>query len=111
MSGFLDLFTYQRVQILGNTENHYLAHLSAPERHSAFQNLIQFDLPCIVLTEDNELEADMIMLATQAGIPLYRTPCRRPSSWPSCATFCLTNLRRSRLSMARWWRSMEWGYC
>ncbi len=74
MSGFLDLFTFQRVQILGNTESHYLAHLTLPDRRKAFQNLIQFALPCIFLTGGNELEAELIDLATEAGIPLYSTP-------------------------------------
>ncbi len=74
LSGFVDLFTYQRVQILGNTENRYLAHLGPDERHQAFQNLIQFDLPCIFLTGGNELDEPLIALAMKAGIPVFSTP-------------------------------------
>ncbi len=72
LTGFLDLFTYQRVQILGNTEVRYLAHLADPSR--AFQNLIQFPLPCIVLTENNVLDLTLVDAATEAGIPVLRTP-------------------------------------
>ena len=74
MTGFVDLFTYQRVQILGNTETRYLAHLGHVERHTAFQNLIQFDLPCLFLTDNNQLEPELIELATQAEIPVFSTP-------------------------------------
>jgi len=74
LTGFLELFTSQRVQILGNTENRYLAHLKPAQRRRAFEQLIQYDIPCIVLTENNELSPELVALATQAGIPVYRTP-------------------------------------
>ena len=74
LTGFVDLFTYQRVQIMGNTETRYLAHLPPADRRAAFQHLIQFDLPCLVLTDDNTLDASLIALATKARIPIFRTP-------------------------------------
>lgn len=74
LTGFTELFTYQRVQILGNTENQYLSHLKPVARRKAFGHLIQFDIPCLFLTENNELDPDLVVLATEAGIPVYRTP-------------------------------------
>ncbi len=74
LAGYIGLFTYQRVQILGNTESQYLRHLSPEERRQAFGNLVQFALPCIFLTESNELEDELLAMATGAGIPVYRTP-------------------------------------
>lgn len=74
LAGYVDLFTYQRVQILGNTENQYLRHLALPQRAEAFQNLIQFAIPCLILTENNVLDAELVELATKANVPLYRTP-------------------------------------
>ena len=73
LTGFIDLFTYQRVQILGNTETGYLVHLPPEARREAFLHLVQFDIPCIFLTDNNEIDRDLVGLATQAGIPLYRT--------------------------------------
>ena len=61
------------MQILGNTETGYLVHLPPEARREAFQHLIQFDIPCIFLTDNNEIDRDLVGLATQAGIPLYRT--------------------------------------
>lgn len=74
LAGYTELFTYQRVQILGNTENRYLRHLPPAARRQAFQNLLQFPIPCIFLTDNNELEPEMVQMATQASVPVYRTP-------------------------------------
>ena len=73
LAGYIDLFTYQRVQILGNTENKYLAHLSSEDRQKAFSKLIQFEVPCIFLTEENQLDSKLIEMAAQKGIPIYKT--------------------------------------
>ena len=74
LAGYIGLFTYQRVQILGNTESQYLRHLSAEERVEAFRHLVQFAIPCIFLTESNTLEPSLLEMATDAGIPVFRTP-------------------------------------
>lgn len=74
LAGFTDLFTHHRVQILGNTENHYLDHLAPEERREAFEHLVQFPVPCVILTENNQLEEALVRRATEEGIPIYRTP-------------------------------------
>ncbi len=74
LAGYVDLFTYQRVQVLGNTENQYLRHLPPEERAAAFQNLIQFAIPCLILTENNSLNEELVDMATRAGVPVYSTP-------------------------------------
>lgn len=73
LAGFVELFTYQRVQILGNTENQYLEHLSPEARRAAFENLIQFGVPCLILTHGNRLDGELMEQATDAGIPVYCT--------------------------------------
>ncbi|MBX2818972.1 MAG: HPr(Ser) kinase/phosphatase [Rhodothermaceae bacterium] len=74
LAGYVDLFTHHRVQILGNTENQYLAQLNPEARKAAFQNIIQFPIPCIFLTEHNSIEEDLVEMATKVGIPVFRTP-------------------------------------
>ncbi|MFK7844514.1 MAG: HPr(Ser) kinase/phosphatase [Rhodothermales bacterium] len=73
LAGYIDLFTYQRVQILGNTESQYLAHLDLDAQKRAFENLVQFPVPCVFLTENNVLAPEAVVLATKAGIPIYKT--------------------------------------
>ncbi len=73
LAGYVELFTYQRVQILGNTETQFLAHLDEKERLEAFGRLLQFQIPCFFLTENNVLDEVLVERATQVGIPIYRT--------------------------------------
>ncbi len=74
LAGYVELFTYQRVQILGNTENQFLRHLGEEAQVDAFERLLQFPIPCFFLTEDNTLSETIVERTTQAGIPIYRTP-------------------------------------
>ena len=74
LAGYVELFTYQRVQILGNTEHRYLEHLDASKRREAFRNVTQFEVPCIVCTAGNEIPDPLLQQATDAGIPVYATP-------------------------------------
>lgn len=73
LAGYLDLFTYQRIQLLGNTECRFLAHLDEKAQEEAFNNLLKFPIPCIIMTEGNVLVDRLIELATNAGIPLFVT--------------------------------------
>ncbi len=72
--GYLDPFTYQRIQIFGNTESQYL-HRQEPEaRLHAFENVVQFDIPCLFLTENNVLDRALLDRARERGVPVFRTP-------------------------------------
>lgn len=74
LAGYVDLFTHQRIQVLGNTETQYLEHLGGPERREAFGHLTQFPVPCIIVTDGNELDTRLVSIATDEGIPVYHTP-------------------------------------
>ncbi|ACF45575.1 MAG: HPr kinase/phosphorylase [Prosthecochloris sp.] len=73
LAGFTNLFTYKRVQILGNTETRFLNHLEDDDRKRAFESLIKFKLPCIILTSNNKLEPELLDMATRAGVPVFVT--------------------------------------
>ena len=75
LAGFTNLFTYKRVQIFGNTETRFLNHLEESERKRVFENLVRFKIPCIILTSNNRLPADLLDMATKAEIPVYITRC------------------------------------
>lgn len=73
LAGYIDLFTHQRVQVLGNTENQYLMHLDGRARARAFKNLVKFPVPVMFLTEGNKLLKSLVNMATKAEIPIFRT--------------------------------------
>lgn len=73
LAGYTDLFTYQRIQVIGNTECNFLRNLSESERTKSFEKLVSFDLPVIFITSGNELSNDFLEKAEDRGIPVYRT--------------------------------------
>lgn len=74
LAGFVDLFTYNRVQMIGNTEINYLNSLSPEARTASFMRLLEFKMPCIVLTNNNTIEQEFLDAASQRGIPVFGTP-------------------------------------
>src|SRR6056297_1714307 len=74
LAGYIDLFTYQRIQIIGNTETQFLDHMGSDKQMEAFRNLTKFDIPVIFLTDGNELPDPLLEAAKDAGIPVYSTP-------------------------------------
>lgn len=71
LTGFVELFTYDRIQILGNTEALFLNHLSSEKRRQSFEIICQFELPCIVFTGNNRPHKDLIALCEARNIPLF----------------------------------------
>lgn len=74
LAGYTELFTHQRVQVLGNTECRYLAWLDPVARAAAWERLLAFSVPCVVLTAGNELSPDFRSMAARHRVPVYRTP-------------------------------------
>jgi len=74
LTGFVDVFTYRRVQIIGNTETAYLNKLSDADREKALKTLFSFKIPCIIITEHNEPVSGFIEHATASNVSVFRTP-------------------------------------
>ena len=71
LAGFVELFTFNRVQIFGNTEIRYLQQLSETERIKSLERLFQFEIPCIILTDKNVPSVEMIDLANKYNIAVF----------------------------------------
>lgn len=70
LAGFIDIFNYNRVQLLGNTEMLYLSTRSKRRRIESLENICQFALPCIMLTNGIVAPDEMILVCNQRNIPL-----------------------------------------
>ena len=73
LSGFLELFTHERVQIIGNTESKFLAHLSKEDRKKAFGHIVGYDIPCIIVSESNDFPDELAKMSKEKGIPVFRS--------------------------------------
>lgn len=73
LAGYSELFTWERIQIIGNTEANYLMHLPEDERLKAFANILKFELPVLFVTSGNRLPDPLLELADNAGVPVIPT--------------------------------------
>lgn len=74
LAGYVELFTYDRVQIFGNTEVRYLQHLSLAERVKCFETIFQFDVPCIIITNGNSIDDELVKIATGKNVSIFQSP-------------------------------------
>ena len=73
LTGFVELFTLDQVQILGNTEVDYLRSLAPARRRQALEIIYQFDIPCVVLTGRGRIQPELQQLAEEYSIPLLKS--------------------------------------
>jgi HPr kinase/phosphorylase len=74
LAGYVDLFTYNRIQIFGNTEVKYLYQLNDKARYETLKKYFSFDVPCVIITNNNDVPTEFISLADDRDIPVFRTP-------------------------------------
>ena len=75
LSGYLDYFPSERVQIMGLGEHTYLSTFSAAKRREALKKVFSYNkkLPCIVLTRGIKPHREVIDIAEALKIPLMRS--------------------------------------
>jgi HPr kinase/phosphorylase len=74
LAGFVELFTYHRIQICGNTEISYLNKLTPSQREKTLNKVFSFDIPCFIVSDNNRVPDEFIKLADQHNISVFRTP-------------------------------------
>lgn len=73
LAGFVDLFSYTRVQVFGNTELRYLAKLEESERKKSLQRVFEFNIPCIIITDGNKPDSILLEQAENFKVPIFTT--------------------------------------
>jgi len=74
LSGYVDLFTWDRIQVLGNTEMSYLTKLSADELKQAVDRIMEFEIPLIFVTSGNKVPPYFLKAAAQRNISIIASP-------------------------------------
>ena len=73
LSGFVEVFTFNRIQIIGNTELAYLETLIPIKREASIRNVLEFDLPCLIITDNNIPPQELIDIANERKISVLRS--------------------------------------
>lgn len=71
LAGYLDLFTYDRVQILGNTEISFLESIGDERTSAAITKVMTYDIPCVVVTDSNPVPPALVEQGSRMGIPVF----------------------------------------
>ncbi len=71
LAGFIDLFTFARIQIFGNTEHRYLCSLPLEEKSKAIDRVFHYPIPCLIYTNNNTPDESIIVKANELNIPLF----------------------------------------
>ena len=73
LAGYVERFSAERLQVLGETEITYLTSLSAAKRKKILELFFSFPIPAVFVTKGQRLPTGLRELAAEAGIPLIRT--------------------------------------
>lgn len=76
LMGWYKVFAYHRIQVFGKTELTYLKSLGVAELRKCIEKLLEFDIPCLIISRNLEPPATMIELANIVGIPLIVSKLR-----------------------------------
>src|SRR5436189_4959408 len=74
LSGFFNYFAEKRVQVLGAAEQSYLKSLRPKTRLQRFRGLCEQKIPCLVNSRGAHLEPDLLALAEDMQVAVFRTP-------------------------------------
>lgn len=73
LTGYLEHFSSQRVQIIGYVEYTYLEHLTEEERNFAYERFISSKIPCVIFSTKTKPSDKMLDLAYKYDVPTFIT--------------------------------------
>lgn len=73
LSGYLEYFANDRIQILGNTEIHYMERIAPATLMKRLMGMFSFEVPSFVLSRNLHPQAVFIDLCNRRGIPILRS--------------------------------------
>ena len=73
LAGYYDVFSAQRIQIIGLTESSFLKSLDRQARRQAIELTLGFTIPCVIVTSAQEPAVELRETCEERSIPLLRT--------------------------------------
>ncbi len=70
LAGYLDYFASDRVQILGNTEIHYMEKLATSELEYRLENMFSFEIPAFIISRELRPVPLFLDMCNRRGIPV-----------------------------------------
>jgi len=73
LTGYLDFFAFDRVQVMGLTEVNYMRQLGADELKQRLERIFKYDIPCFIITRGLTPPDEFLEEAERASVPVLRS--------------------------------------
>lgn len=73
LTGFVQYFSPERIQIMGRTEMEYLRCFSSEKRMEKLRVLFDLGFPCMIVSRNQQIFDEVIECSKTYGIPILRT--------------------------------------
>jgi HPr kinase/phosphorylase len=73
LTGFMQNFLNERIQILGETEILYLNTRAEEDKYAAAERIVSVPIPCVIVTRNLDIPLELIECANRRGVPILRT--------------------------------------
>lgn len=108
IAGFYSYFANKRIQVFGSAELAYLQKLPEGMRKSRIQRMFRCEVPGIVFSRDQDPPQEIVELADEAGVCVFRTSLVT-MKFVNSATIILENEFAESLTLhGAWWTCAAW---
>lgn len=76
LTGYLEGFPYDRIQIVGSVETSYYKSLETETKLKRFSDIFSFDIPCIIFTNGYDIPDEILELARKMDKTIIRSEFR-----------------------------------
>jgi HPr kinase/phosphorylase len=90
LTGFFKYFANKRIQVLGAAELTYLKTLQQPRQIEILNEMVDRQIPCLILTRNFQPTPAMIAVARERNLPVFRTTLIT-MNLINLATLCIDN--------------------
>lgn len=73
LSGYLEYFANDRIQILGNTEIHFMERLTPAQLTRRLTSMFSFEIPAFVLSRNLTPQNAFLDMCNRSGVPVLRS--------------------------------------
>lgn len=90
LTGFFKYFANKRIQVMGAAEMTYFRTLAPAEQTRILGEMVDRQVPCLVLTRNYQPTPAMLAVAVERKLPVFRTQMIT-MHWVNIATLCIDN--------------------
>lgn len=72
-AGFFDYFAANRIQLVGNAEQHYLNTMDNTARLERLEQFFSLRVPCVIMSRNHDPQPDLLRFAQNHNCPVFKS--------------------------------------